>query len=239
MRFSLRSFWKLFVLSLAISGLLLVVAGCGAKSGGGGGLDEAAIRQEIDARINSFKAAVEAYDVDVMLSFLEETDSEKQLAIAEGGSDPYYKSYERLETELGEDQKKQLHWRKPPAEGGNGYTLTMQLGTITYSNLGASGANAIVPFSIFEAAESPAINSTLTDTGRMTCAMVKTQGEWRCREMAIYFDANPGGAGASSTGAMAVASSQAASRARNNKKSTKGLGFGDLEALIENHGSPK
>lgn len=236
----MRTFLKQLILFLVLSGMLLLMVGCGGGGGNsGGGLDEAAIKLDIEKRIKSFKAAVEAYDVEGMLGFLEETDSEKQLAIAEEGSDPYPKSYETLETELTEDAEKQLRWRKSPAEGGNGYTLTMQLGTITYSNLGASGANAIVPFSIFEAAESPAINSTLTDTGRMTCAMVKTQGEWRCREMAIYFDANPGGAGASSTGAMAVASSQAASRARNNKKSTKGLGFGDLEALFENHGSPK
>lgn len=228
----MKTLLKRLVLFFVLSGMLLIMAGCG-----GGGLDEAEIKQDIDTRIDSFKAAVEAYDVVEMLGFLEETDSEKQLAIAEEGSDPYYKSYTKLETELGEDQDKQLHWRKPPAEGGNGYTLTMQLGTITYSNLGASGANVIVPFTIIEAAESPAINPITTDTGRMTCAMVKTQGEWRCREMTIYFDANPGGTSSSSAAVMSLASSRAASQTRSNRKNIKGLSFGDLEALIENYGT--
>ena len=128
----MRSFLKRLFLLLGISGLLLMGTGCGGNNGGGGGgSTDTAIKQAITSRINSFKTAVEAYDVAGMLDFLaKETGAEKILTIVEEDVDSYDKDYTTLESELREDEGKQRHWRKSPAEGGNGYTLTMELGTL-------------------------------------------------------------------------------------------------------------
>lgn len=230
MRFSMkymRSFWWLPALSLVISGLLLVVAGCGTKSGGGGGLNNAEIEHAIGARVNSFKAAVEAYNVQEMLDFLEkETEPEKKLAISEGGSTPYEKSYNLLKSELEEDEPNQVYWRKPVSEGGYGYTLTMELGTIAYSSVAASGAFATVPFTIKE--EADGIPQQITDLGNMVCEMVKVGGVWSCRKMTINF--NPVQAGASPAGLASLSvQAQTASKGGNNTARTGGFGFGRFD----------
>src|SRR5690554_4580027 len=218
----MRSFWRLPVLSLVISGLLLVVTGCG----GGGGLDDAAIEQAIGARVNSFKAAVEAYNVIEMLDFLEkETEPERKLAISEGGSLPYEKSYNLLKSELEEDEPKQVYWRKPVSEGGYGYILTMELGTIAYSSVGASGAFAMVPFTIKE--EADGIPQQVTDVGNMVCEMVKVGGVWYCRKMTINF--NPPQAGVSAAGGTAFIRAEVAGKGRSGAVKKNGFCFGRFD----------
>jgi hypothetical protein len=69
--------------------MFLIMVGCGGKNGrggGGGGPKDAEIKQAITVRLNSFKTAVEAYDVEGMLDFLaKNTDTDKVLTIAEEG----------------------------------------------------------------------------------------------------------------------------------------------------------
>ncbi|NLU42638.1 MAG: hypothetical protein GXX08_10580 [Firmicutes bacterium] len=77
------------------------------------------------------------------------------------------------------------------SDGGNGYILTMELGTIVFSNVSATGAQAVVPFTIKEQSENPQIPETTTDTGTIACEMVKLQGQWLCRTMTITFDTGP------------------------------------------------
>lgn len=235
----MRSFLKRLFLFLMIFGLFLTVTGCGGKKGGGGGggsgIDEAGIKQAITARINSFKTAVEAYDVAGMLAFLEqETNLDKKLTIAEG-ENKYDKSYNKLKEELEEDKGKQQHWRKSPAEGGNGYTLTMELGAITFSKIKESGAFATVPFTIIEAAENPAIGPEITDQGHMVCEMVKVQGVWRCQKLTINFNLvqSPSGQKSSTlsspeqspSGGAGSPSSSAQTMKRNKNKLQKTNGF--------------
>ena len=185
---------KRLIILLWISGLVLMLAGCG----GGGGGDDTEIQNAIAAKIDSFRAAVEAYVVDGMLAFLDENDF--ILTISEDGSTPYDKEYAVLQAELEEDEAKQLHWRGS-TPNGHGYSLTMELGTITYSNLSASGGVATVPFTIKEKADDPPIPETITDTGGMVCEMVNLQGQWRCRRMTI----NYGGMGAIPLSSQAAA----------------------------------
>lgn len=176
---------KKAILCLSISGLLLIMAGCGGKPSGDT-FDKTEIQQAVEARIKSFRTAVEDYNVESMLNFLDQDAF--QLTIAEGGiSLSYSKGYTKLNNELEEDRGKQLHWREP-ARVGHGYILTMELGAITYSKINASGACAVIPFTIKEEAEDPKISQRTTDKGHMTCDMVKLQGSWRCREMTINFE---------------------------------------------------
>jgi hypothetical protein len=195
----MRSFLKRLFLFFMIFGLFLMVTGCGGKKGGsgggggGGGTKDAEIKQAITTRINSFKTAVEAYDADGMLAFLEqETNMDKKLTIVEGsdGINKYDKDYTTLESELNQDKDKQRHWRKSPEEGGNGYTLTMKLDAITFSKMKESGAYATVPFTIIEAAEDPFIEPVITDQGHMVCEMVKLRGTWYCQKLTINFYAS-------------------------------------------------
>lgn len=174
---------KKLIWILSITGLILIMAGCSGKKYGG---DIGDTEQAIADRIDSFKTAVETYDVEKMLDFLDKTGLEKQLTIAEEGIGSYSKDRAKLKTELEEDQGKQLHWRNPAPEG-HGYILTMELGTITYQKLCASGAYAVAPFTIKEEAKNPEIPQQITDKGHMTCQMVKLQGTWRCLEMTINF----------------------------------------------------
>lgn len=109
------------------------------------------------------------------------------LTIIEGNSE-YDKTYDELETELQEDEAKQLHWREAVSEGGHGYVLTMELGTITNTNISETGAQATVPFTIKEQSEDPEIPETTTDTGTIVFEIVKLQGQWLCRTMTITFD---------------------------------------------------
>lgn len=213
-----------------LSGMLLTTVGCvgGGGGGNGGGLDEAAIKQEIENRIYSFRDAVQAYDVEEMLGFLDESAAEP-LTIVEGESTNYYsKEYGKLESELKEDEPDQLHWRKPPAEGGNGYTLTMELGTIVYGSVGASGVFATVSFIIEEAAEKPEIPQQITDRGNMVCEMVKAGGVWYCRKMTINF--NPLQAGAASVEGSALSIQyHSARKTGNNTGRAGGFGFGRFD----------
>jgi hypothetical protein len=170
----------LVILAVALS---LTISGC--FGGGGSTIDEAGIQNAIALRINAFVAAVEDYDVDAMLGFLDADDF--SLTIVEGDSE-YDKTYDELETELAEDEAKQLHWREAVSEGGHGYVLTMQLGTTTYTNVSETGAQATVPFTIKEQSEDPEIPETTTDTGDIVFDMVKLHGQWLCRTMTITFD---------------------------------------------------
>ncbi len=225
----MRSFLKRLFLLLGISGLLLMGTGCGGNNGGGGGgSTDTAIKQAITSRINSFKTAVEAYDVAGMLGFLaKETGAEKILTIVEEDVASYDKDYTTLESELREDEGKQRHWRKSPAEGGNGYTLTMELGTITFSNIKESGAYAVVPFAIIEAAEKPLIKPQTTDEGRMVCTMVKNQGIWRCEKLTIYYNALMQSSSVGQSAALSV-SGHGARRTRSTATQTRGFSFGSF-----------
>jgi hypothetical protein len=223
----MRKLLKQLFLFLMISGVLLTVTGCGGNKGGGesgGGTNDAEVKQEITARIDSFKTAVEAYDVEGMLGFLHNTGSNEQLIIADEGLDSYSKDYATLETELREDEGKQRHWRKsPPA--GNGYTLTMKLGAIIFSDIKESGVIVVVPFEIIEAAEDPPIEATMTDHGHMTCEMVKIQGIWRCQKLVInFYDL----AKSKRLSSAPMAIGNVARPARNMAKLTRGFSFGSF-----------
>lgn len=230
----MRAFWKQLVLFLGIFGLLLTMAGCGGESGGGGnGAGDTEIKQAITVRINAFKTAVEAYDVEGMLDFLNNTDAADKVTIAEAGIGSYFKDYTTLKIELEEDRGKQIYWRQSPPVG-KGYTLTMKLETITYSNLNASGAYAVVPFTIIEAAQAPEIGPDETDRGNMVCEMVNFQGTWRCQKMTINFY-SPGRSVSSVKIATPLASSKPAYKNERSQEGTAGFGFGDFEALLKNN----
>ena len=176
---------RLLPLILAVV-LLFTVSGCfGGGGGSGGGIDQTQIQAAIAAKIAAFAEAAEDYDVDGMLGFLDEDSF--RLTISEGDSE-YDKTCTELRAELEEDESKQLQWRKPEAEGGNGYALTMELGTIVYSDVSATGAQAAAPFTIKESAQNPQIPETTTDTGTIACEMVKLGGQWLCRKMTITYD---------------------------------------------------
>lgn len=226
----MKTFPKPLAFFFVLIGLLLLGTGCGGKKGGGGGgsgTKDAELKQAITARINSFKTAVEAYDVEGMLDFLYNTGSKEQLTIAEEGVGSCSKDYTTLETEVREDEGKERHWRKSPAEGGNGYTLTMKLSTITFSNIKESGAYAVVPFEIKEAAENPSIPPITTDHGHMTCEMVKIQGTWRCQKLTINFytlnNAPSGG-----KNALTLASYIGGRGKGSKTKGTRGFSFGSF-----------
>lgn len=165
---------------LCLLGLLLIISGCGGSGGGG---NDTETKTAINNGINAFKTAVQNYNVDGMLAFLNEASF--TLTISENSAS-YNKTYATLENELVADEAKQLHWRKPTAEGGHSYVLTMVLGAITYSNLSATGGIATVPFTIKEQADG--IGQMVTDTGSIVYEMVKIQGEWLCQKMTINFD---------------------------------------------------
>ncbi len=210
---------KRLLLLLGISGMLLIIVGCRGDS-----LDNTGTEQAINARIYSFKTAVEAYDVERMLDFLEKNPTKDPLTIAEGRRE-YTKDYKTLEDELEQDEPNQIYWRKSLSEGGWGYSLTMKLGTITYDKLSASGAVARVPFAIIEASERLSFQEE-TDKGRMICTMVKRQGIWRCQHMIIHFNPDD------SPPSPSLASYQAVSQA-NSKEGVKGFCFGELWKLFE------
>lgn len=96
---------RLILVMLAVA-LSLAASGCG---GGGGSTRDAEIQAAIGARINAFVTAVEDYDVDSMLAFLDSANFE--LTIREGLMPEYSKNYAQLEAELRLDEAKQLHWR--------------------------------------------------------------------------------------------------------------------------------
>lgn len=83
--------------------LLSVISGCSGGGGGGGGIDKTQIQAVITARITAFTQAVEDYDVDGMLGFLDKDNF--KLTISEGDSQ-YSKTYSVLKAELEEDEAK-------------------------------------------------------------------------------------------------------------------------------------
>ncbi len=152
---------------------LLILGGCEPK------VDETLIEQEISAKIYSFREAVQAYDVEGMLAFLDQDNF--SLTITEDGqSYQGLKDLATLRNELAEDEEKQLRWREE-----QGYILTMVLGNISLSNVSKAGAIALVPFEIFE--ETEGISQALTDEGTMVVTMVKMEGDWLCQEMVNDF----------------------------------------------------
>ncbi|NLU42137.1 MAG: hypothetical protein GXX08_08025 [Firmicutes bacterium] len=209
---------RLLPLVLAVV-LLFAIPGCfGGGGGTDGGIDQTQIQAAIGQRIAAFVEAVEDFDVDGMLGFLDEDSF--SLTISEGGSE-YSKTYTELKAELEADEPKQLQWRKPESEGGNGHVLTMELGTIVYSSVSETGAQAAAPFTIKESAENPQIPETTTDTGTIACEMVKLGGQWLCRQMTITYDdlakASYRGAGSSESG-----------NAESIEDGTTGFGFGQF-----------
>ena len=210
---------RLLPLILAVV-LLFTVSGCfGGGGGSGGGIDQTQIQAVIAAEIAAFAEAVEDYDVDGMLGFLDEDSF--RLTISEGGSE-YDKTYTELRAELEEDESKQLQWRRPTAEGGNGYALTMELGTIVYSNVSATAAQALAPFTIRESAQNLQIPETTTDTGTIACEMVKLGGQWLCRKTTITYDTDDARA------SYRRATSPESGDAESGTNGTIGFGFGKL-----------
>ena len=67
----------------------------------------------------------------------------------------------------------------------------MELGTITFAHLSASGAIAAAPFTIKE--EADGIAQRNTDRGNIVCEMVRRQGKWRCLRMTINYESIPQG----------------------------------------------
>lgn len=161
--------------------LLVSLTGCGS----GSSINKTEVQKVITQRILGFKDAVEAYNVEKMLEFLKEEGFE--LAISENGGVPYYKDYITLEAELKEGEAKQLKWRRPLLEGGQGYVLTMTFGTLTWSQTTENAAITVVPFTIKEKSEE--IIEQVTDQGEIVFEMVKAQGVWLCNKMSIRFDA--------------------------------------------------
>lgn len=198
---------------ICILGLAIALAGCGGGGGkGGGGKDDADVKKAINEVLNYFRIAVEEYNVREMLGYLDENDF--KLTIAEKGSDSYEKDYATLKTELEEDEAKQLRWRNNDPLVGYGYILTMEFGTISFSDVSSSGAYVVVPFTIKEEAEG--ISQVVTDTGSMICEMVYLNGQWRCRRMTINYD---------TTGAIQLTSKMLLG-ASVSKRSANGGGFG-------------
>ena len=138
-----------------ICGLLLAMAGCLDK------LEEyidigednegktEGYKDAIAKRVYSFGEAVEKYDVDGMLAFLD--GNSFKLIIAEGGHEDV-KDFELLKKELIEDEEKQLHWRDPVPEG-HGYDLTLELSNLKYNKLSATGARLIVEYRVWGRAD--------------------------------------------------------------------------------------
>lgn len=173
---------KRVTIFLLIFSILLLMAACDGGNGGGGSDIDPEIENAIAARMDSFRKAVEDYDVEKMLDFV--LEDEFELIIREISE--YPKCYSTLEDELREDEDKQLRWRKAVDEGGKGYSLTMELEKITYSNTTATGSVVTVSFTIKE--EAAGIPLTVTDTGTMVCDMVKVTGEWYCQRMINHFN---------------------------------------------------
>lgn len=212
---------KKLITFLWICGLLLAIAGCNSGPGdypGDGDNDDdyekiQEIKNAINERVHSFKEAVERYDVDGMLAFLDENSFE--LTIAENNNEAK-KSYTTLKKELEEDEGKQLHWRDPVPEG-HGYTLTMTLEDIMYSSLTPTGAYLSVGFTILEKAEDPKLEERVTDRGHMVYEMVHLLGEWRCRHMIINFWSMDG---------RQLISSMAAQKGKTYRRNRLGFSFG-------------
>ncbi len=173
---------KRFVLLLLVGGLLLTITGCF-----GTPVDEAKVKTAITAEVEAFRVAVEGYDIESMLRFLD-SDSFK-LTISEGAALSYDKDYATLRSELEEDEEKQLRWRQDPPDG-YGYVLAMNLGPMTYTKIRENGAIGTVSFSILEEAEG--ISRVETDTGTIVVVMAKLQDQWLCQEMSINFAARSG-----------------------------------------------
>jgi len=173
---------RLLVLAL-FSALFIILSGC---SGGGGGkpVDHTETKEAVQKAALAFRDAVEDYDVEGMLHFLDRGGF--TLVIKEvGQSLQGSKDYATLEAELRDDEEKQLRWRQEPPEG-YGYVLTMELGEIVFSNLSSTGAIATTTFKVFEKAQR--IENTVTDTGQIVLEMVKLEGKWLCRKMSTNFE---------------------------------------------------
>lgn len=165
----------------AVFSLALILVGC---FGLGNIKRDRENRDAIADRLNAFGRAVEIYDVEGMLAFLNEEGF--VLTIVEGGNPAYEKSYAVLEEELREDEEKQLRWRKPVEQGGQGYILTMEFGTLTYSNMTATGAVVVADFTILE--DTDEIEQIITDRGSIICEMVQLEQTWYCQKMTIHFE---------------------------------------------------
>lgn len=101
----------------------------------------------------------------------------------------------------------------------------MKLGTITFSSVKESGAYAVVPFAITEAAQDPLIEPITTDRGHMTCEMVKLQGTWRCQKLTIHFYA-PDKVASGGMSALTSASPHGVRGNESRTKGTRGFSFG-------------
>ena len=191
MRFEVRERMFLFLVVL----LLLLLSGCV-----GSRIDKAEITKAVTEKIHMFRGAVEAYNVETMLGFLDQETF--TLSIKEGGVTAPLKDYAKLREELEEDEEKQLRWRQaPPA--GYGYVLRMELGEVIYAgNVTDMAAVGTVSFIITEQAEG--IPGQVTDQGTIVCEMVKKGGHWLCQRMTIHFETPLSPAAYTSYGGLGV-----------------------------------
>lgn len=178
----MRKYGVEWIFGIFLVSVLLILAGC---SGGGSSnkVDEVEIQKAVRERITVFKTAIETYNVDVMLGFLDQSSFE--LTIAEAGCSAN-KDYITLKEELEEDQPQQHQWRQDPPQG-YGYVLVMDLDDFTYTNLSNSGVVVALSFVIREKAAE--IAELVTDQGTIVFELVKKGNNWLCQNMTINFEA--------------------------------------------------
>lgn len=157
--------------------LFAVLVGC---SGG----QNADHRGEIGQEIHAYKRAVEDYNVDGMLAFLDQTEFELTI-IDHGSNATYEKDFRILAGELRRDEVLQLDERKDPPVGQS-YALTLSLGSLLYNSINESNYFVTTTFEVYE--ESVAIPRKLTDKGKMEFVMVNKNNRWVCNKMVISFD---------------------------------------------------
>jgi|LFRM01.1.fsa_nt_gb hypothetical protein len=86
------------------------------------GIQNTKLSKEITPAIKAYKKAVEEYDVDGMLSFLDPENFELTIIEESPEQRTYSKDYQTLEAELRAQEQQQRQWRLPPPVG-NGYVL--------------------------------------------------------------------------------------------------------------------
>lgn len=152
-------------------------------------IDNTLIEEAISEKIDFFCENITSYNVEGLLSFLDEDNF--ILEITEGGrSYQDEKDYLTLKAELEEDEEKEALRRLDPPEGV-GYKMEMELGTLTFSKITELSGQASASFAIHEETvdfkpEAP------TDTGTITCSLVKVEDQWLCQHMAIDFEIQEG-----------------------------------------------
>ncbi len=172
-----------YLLLFLLIPLLLLASGCS-----GGGSSGTETRKNIAAQIDSFKVAVEDYDVGGMLRFLKRDDFYLIIAEQEPGL-KYSKPYSVLARELKSEETEQLLWREDQPLG-HSYRLELRLGELIFGDVTATRATVTTTFEVYES--SAAFSSWLTDTGNMEFVMEKHFDHWVCTEMSIGYSGPSG-----------------------------------------------